>query len=48
LDNLHKLIFINKNWPNDPRIHCKPFSNLVKLIEVDAKLEEKFKKHLKG
>ncbi len=31
---------MNKNWPNDTRIGCKPFSNLVELIEVDAKLKE--------
>jgi hypothetical protein len=25
LDNLNKQIFVNKNWPNDFRIGCKPF-----------------------
>ncbi len=34
---------MNKNWPNDPLIGCKPFSTLVSLIEVDAKLKEKLK-----
>ncbi len=33
---------MNKNWPNDTRIGCKPFSNLVELIEADAKLKEEF------
>jgi hypothetical protein len=35
---------MNKNWPNDLRIGCKLFSNLVKLTEADAK----FKKNLKS
>ncbi len=33
---------MNKNWPNDTRFGCKPFSNLVEVIEVDAKLKEEF------
>ncbi len=44
LDNLDKLIFVNKNWPNNYRIGCKPFFSLVELIEVDIKLEEELKK----
>ncbi len=31
---------MNKNWPNDTRVGCKPFSNLVELIEGNAKLKE--------
>ncbi len=31
---------MNKNWPNDIKIGCKPFFNLEELIEVDAKLEK--------
>jgi hypothetical protein len=31
-DNLKKLIFVNKNWPNDLRVGCKSPSNFVKLI----------------
>ncbi len=31
---------MNKNWPNDIKIGCKPFSNLVELIEANAKLKE--------
>jgi hypothetical protein len=30
--NLKKLIFVNKNWPNDLRVGCKSPSNFVKLI----------------
>ncbi len=38
--NLEKLIFINKNWPNDPRIWCKSPFNLLKFLEMDMDLEE--------
>jgi hypothetical protein len=44
LDNLDKLIFVDKNWPNNCRIGCKPFFSLVELIEVDIKLKEELKK----
>jgi hypothetical protein len=27
--NLEKLIFVNKNWPNDARVGCKSPSDLV-------------------
>jgi hypothetical protein len=36
---LAKFIFVRKNWPNNLRVGCC-FTNLVELIEVDAKLEE--------
>jgi hypothetical protein len=32
-ENLNKLIFVNKNWPNDPRIVCKSHSSLAYFIE---------------
>jgi hypothetical protein len=41
MTNLEKLIFVNKNWPNDLRIGCKSPSNLVELIEKDLELEKK-------
>jgi hypothetical protein len=41
---LDKLIFVNKNWPNDLKIGCKSPSSLVKLIETSVNLKEKFKK----
>jgi hypothetical protein len=31
---------MNKNGFNDLKISCKYFSNLMELIEIDAKLEE--------
>ncbi len=31
--------FVNKNWPNDLKIGCKPFYSLVEPIGVDAYLE---------
>jgi hypothetical protein len=35
---------VSKNWPNDLRIDCKPFSNLVELIEFDGDMKEGIKK----
>ncbi len=40
LNNLERLIFMNKDWPNDPRIDLKPPSNLVEMIEKDLDFEE--------
>jgi hypothetical protein len=34
------IIFLNKNWPNDPRIGCKP----MELIEINTKLKDRLKK----
>jgi hypothetical protein len=31
---------LNKNWPNDPRIGCKP----MELIEINTKLKDRLKK----
>jgi hypothetical protein len=33
------LIFVNKNWPNDPRIGCKFSFSLVDFVEMDVNLE---------
>jgi len=38
--NLDKLIFVNKNWFNDPRIGCKSPSSLIELIETNVILKE--------
>ncbi len=43
-ENLNKLIFVNKNWPNDLSIRCKSPSSLVDLIETNANLKEEFEK----
>jgi hypothetical protein len=41
---LENLIFVNKNWPKDPRIgHKSPFS-LLKLIDIDGDLKEELEK----
>jgi hypothetical protein len=37
---LEKLIFVNKNWPSDPKIGCKSPFSLVKFIDIDGDLEE--------
>jgi hypothetical protein len=39
---MDKLIFVSKNWPNDPRIGCKSLSSLVDFIESDFNLEKEF------
>jgi hypothetical protein len=44
LKNLNKLIFVNKNWPNDLRIGCKSPFSLVDLIKTNLNLEEEFEK----
>jgi hypothetical protein len=41
---LEKLIFVNKNWPNDTRIGCKSPSNLLESVERDVNLKEEFEK----
>ncbi len=38
------MIFERKNWPNDLRIDCKPFSNLVELIEKELDFEDDLEK----
>ncbi len=43
LENFDKLIFVNKIWPTDPRIGCKPPSSLVDFIESDFNLRKKLK-----
>jgi hypothetical protein len=42
-ENLEKLIFVNKNWPNDRIIGCKSSSNLVESLKKDVDLEEELK-----
>jgi hypothetical protein len=41
-ENLDKLIFVNKNWPTDPRIGYKSPSSFIDLIQTGLNLEEKF------
>jgi hypothetical protein len=41
---LEKLIFVNKNWSNDPRIGYKSPSNLLEFLERDMNLEEELEK----
>jgi hypothetical protein len=40
IENLKKLIFVNKNWLNDLKIGCKPTSNLVEFLKMDIDWEE--------
>jgi hypothetical protein len=38
------LIFVNKIWPNDPKIRCKYPFNVIELLERDIDLEEQLEK----
>jgi len=40
IENLKKLIFVNKNWLNDLKIRCKPPFNLVEFLKRDIDWEE--------
>jgi len=44
IENLKKLIFVNKNWPNNPRIGCKYPFNLLEFLEKDMDLKEQLEK----
>ncbi len=44
IEILKNLIFVNKNWPNDPRIDCTSPSNLVEFLEKDVDLKEELEK----
>jgi hypothetical protein len=46
INNLEKLIFVSKNYPNDFKIGCAFSSKLVELIEMDIDAEENFEKCL--
>jgi hypothetical protein len=37
------LLFVNKNWLNDPRTSCKSPSNLVEFLQKGVDLEEELK-----
>jgi hypothetical protein len=39
LYNLEKFYFLSKNWLNDPRVGCKPPSNLRELIQTYLNFE---------
>ncbi len=35
---------MNKNWPNDPKVGCKPPSNLIEFLKKDIDLKEEVEK----
>jgi DNA modification methylase len=35
-NNLDKLIFVSKNWPNDLRVSCSSHTSLIMLVEFDG------------
>ncbi len=40
IENLEKLIFVNKNWLNDPIVGCKSQSNLVEFFQKNIDLKQ--------
>jgi hypothetical protein len=39
-NNLEKIMFLNKNCPNDAKIERKSQSNLVELMKTEIELEK--------
>ncbi len=39
-----KIDFVNKNWPSDPKVGCKPPFNLVELIQTNLGFEEELER----
>jgi hypothetical protein len=48
LENFKIIIFVSKNWFNDPRLNCKSPRNLIKFIEINEQLEEELEEFKKG
>jgi hypothetical protein len=48
IDNLEKLILVNKNWPNDPIFDCNVSKNMTKMIELEVDFIDEFKKEFEG
>jgi len=48
IENLEKLIFVNKNWPCDPKTGCKSLSDLLEFLERDMDIEEELEKCERG
>jgi hypothetical protein len=42
MDNMDKLIFVNKNWPSNPWIGCLETTNFATTLEVEFELISKF------
>jgi hypothetical protein len=39
-ENLKKLIFVSKNWLNNPRVGCKEASSFLEFIKREENFEE--------
>lgn len=48
MKHLEKLIFVNKNQPNDARVGCKALSNLVDLIDSKLDFRERVDHEFEG
>lgn len=45
LDNIDNLIFVSKNWCNDPKVYCNSTCNLIELIMSIVALEEEYEEY---
>lgn len=41
-DNCDKMIFVAKNWPDDPRVHCNKHPLFEDFIVVEEQMVEEF------
>jgi hypothetical protein len=45
INNLNKLIFLNKNWPNDPKFGCHALEDMGKVTEIEVELTKDLDKN---
>jgi hypothetical protein len=44
-NNLNKIIFCEKNWPNDLKVGCTSTFSLIEFIKNDVALKEELKQY---
>jgi len=44
-NNLNKIIFYDKNWPNDLKVACTSAFSLIEFIENDVAFKEELKQY---
>ncbi len=48
INNLEKLNFVHKNWPQGPRLSCKDGpKSMVDMIELEIDLKKELEKNMK-
>jgi hypothetical protein len=48
IENLEKLILVNKFWPNDPIFDCNVSKNMAKMIELEINFIDEFEEEFEG